>query len=96
MIGTLAQRFTVLLLDAAVARGQRSRFVGVRAAAQALDRARGIVGLDAVRREVPLPDWAAGQPDRPMWESDRKKLHKWQRERGIGGTGDEEIGRAHV
>lgn len=89
MIGTLAQRFTVLLLDAAVARGQRSRFVGVRAAAQALDRARGIVGLDAVRREVPLPDWAAGQPDRPMWESDRKKLHKWQRERGIGGTGDE-------
>ncbi|MFO0632141.1 MAG: NifU family protein [Nannocystaceae bacterium] len=89
MIGTLAQRFTVLLLDAAVARGQRSRFGGVRAAAQVLDRARGIVGLDAVRREVPLPDWAAGQPERPMWESDRKKLHKWQRERGIGGADEQ-------
>lgn len=83
MITTLAQRLTVMLLDTAVERGAQSRFIGVRLAAGALDRARGWIGLDRVRRASPLPDWQPTAPDRPMWETDRKKLRKWQLDRGI-------------
>jgi Fe-S cluster biogenesis protein NfuA/rhodanese-related sulfurtransferase/glutaredoxin len=83
MIGTIARRATVKLLDVVVERGQRSSHAPVRVAAGALQRARALVGLDAVGRDAPLPDWSGSTPERPMWETDKKKLHKWQLERGI-------------
>lgn len=83
MLMTLAQRITVRVLDSVIDRGQRSELGGVRLAAGALHRARSIVGLDQVRRDAELPEWSRVQPERPMWESDRKKLHKWQLDTGI-------------
>jgi glutaredoxin 3 len=83
MIGTIARRATVKLLDVVVERGQRSSHAPVRVAAGALQRARALVGLDAVGRAAPLPDWSGSTPERPMWETDKKKQHKWQLERGI-------------
>ncbi len=83
MIGTIARRVTVKLLDAVVERGQRSELAPLRVAAGALHRARALVGLGEVGREAPLPAWSGSTPERPMWETDKKKLHKWQLERGI-------------
>lgn len=83
MIGTIARRATVKLLDVVVERGQRSKRAPVRVAAGALQRARALVGLGEIGRDAPLPEWSSATPDRPMWETDKKKLHKWQLERGI-------------
>ena len=83
MLGTLFRRATIKTLDLVVDRGRTSERAPVRAVATALDRARSMVGLDGVRREQPLPKWEARHPERPMWESDRKKLHKFQVEHGI-------------
>lgn len=83
MFATLVRRITVRTLDIVVERGRRSTRAPVRIAARALDRARGLVGLEAVRRAVDLPAWSGAQPERPMWETDRKKLRKWQTEQGI-------------
>ncbi|HWB75029.1 MAG TPA: NifU family protein [Nannocystaceae bacterium] len=83
MIGTIARRATVKLLDVVVERGRRSKRAPVRVAAGALQRARALVGLGEVGRDAPLPQWSSATPDRPMWETDKKKLHKWQLERGI-------------
>ncbi len=51
--------------------------------ASALDQARSVVGLRSVLREAPLPQWSGNHPERPMWDSDKKKLHKFQVEKGI-------------
>lgn len=83
MIGTLFRRVTVKTLDVVVDRGRRSSRAPLRVAASALDRVRGAVGLDAVLPTRPIPVWSDERPDQPMWESDRKKLHKHQLDRGI-------------
>lgn len=83
MLGTLLRRVTVKTLDAVVDRGRTSERAPVRAAASALDRVRGVVGLAVVEPQAPVPSWSAARPDQPMWETDRKKLHKHQLERGI-------------
>ncbi len=83
MLGTLLRRVTIKTLDAVVDKGRTSEHAPVRAAASALDRVRGVVGLDEVEPQAPLPAWSGERPDQPMWETDRKKLHKHQLERGI-------------
>lgn len=83
MLGTLLRRVTIKTLDAVVDKGRTSEHAPVRAAASALDRVRGVVGLDEVQPQAPLPSWSGGTPEQPMWDSDRKKLHKHQLERGI-------------
>jgi Fe-S cluster biogenesis protein NfuA/rhodanese-related sulfurtransferase/glutaredoxin len=83
MLGTLLRRATIKTLDLVVDRGRTSGHAPVRAVASVLDRARTFVGLDGVRREIPLPTWEGRHPERPMWESDRKKLRKFQVEHGI-------------
>jgi glutaredoxin 3 len=83
MIATIARRVTVRLLDAVVERGRKSERAPVRVAASALHKARALVGLGAVHREAPLPSWSGATPERPMWATDQKKMHKWQVERGI-------------
>lgn len=83
MLGTLFRRATVKTLDLVVDRGRTSGHAPVRAVATVLDHARSLVGLDTVGRGVPLPDWEERHPERPMWESDRKKLRKFQVEHGI-------------
>jgi Fe-S cluster biogenesis protein NfuA/rhodanese-related sulfurtransferase/glutaredoxin len=83
MIGTLFRRVTVKTLDKVVDRGRRSSRGPVRIAASALDRMRGVVGLDAVLPTRPPPVWTGERPDQPMWDSDRKKLRKHQLDRGI-------------
>lgn len=83
MIGTLFRRVTVRTLDAVVDRGRRSSAAPVRVAASALDRVRGVVGLQEVEPTRPQPAWTGQRPDQPMWESDRKKLRKYQLDRGI-------------
>jgi Fe-S cluster biogenesis protein NfuA/rhodanese-related sulfurtransferase/glutaredoxin len=92
MLGTLVRRATIKTLDLVVERGRTSGHAPVRAVATAIDRARGLVGLERVQREVPLPTWEGRHPERPMWESDRKKLRKFQVEHGIveddAGEGD--------
>ncbi len=55
----------------------------VRVMASALDQARSVVGLQNVAREAPLPTWSGNHPERPMWDSDKKKLHKFQVDKGI-------------
>jgi len=55
----------------------------VRFAGSALQRARSVVGLDRVRRADELPPWSGAHPERPMWDSDRKKMRKWQVDQGI-------------
>ena len=90
MIGTLMRRVTVRTLDAVVDRGKASGRAPVRLAAGVLDRARTVVGLHEVNRDAPLPDWSGRHPERPMWESDRKKMEKWQAEQGINKTPAEE------
>ena len=83
MLVTLVRRVVVRTLDVVVDRGESSGRAPVRFAARALHRARSIVGLHEVEREAPLPDWSGDHPSRPMWESDRKKLDKWQLDQGI-------------
>lgn len=83
MLGTLFRRVTVKTLDVVVDKGRTSEHAPLRVAASALDRVRGVVGLDAVQPQVPVPAWSGGQPDQPMWETDRRKLHKHRLERGI-------------
>lgn len=83
MLGTLLRRVTIKTLDAVVDRGRTSERAPVRAAASALDRVRGVVGLDIVEPQAPIPAWSGERPDQPMWETDRKKLHKHRLERGI-------------
>ncbi len=90
MLGILVRRITVRTLDVFVSRGRRSPRAPVRAAAVALDRVRAAIGLAEVATSVDLPAWSSVQPERPMWESDRKKLNKWQREQGIIREGDAE------
>jgi len=83
MLGTLVRRVTVRTLDAVVDKGRSSGSASVRAAATALDRARGVVGLDEIPSQSPLPSWSGDRPDQPMWSSDRNKLRKFQIDRGI-------------
>jgi len=83
MLGRLVRRVTVQSLDAIVERGKGSGRSPVRVAASALDQARSVVGLDRVARDAPLPAWSGGHAERPMWESDQKKLRKFQIEKGI-------------
>ncbi len=83
MLVTLVRRVVVRTLDVVVDRGESSERAPVRFAARALHRARSIVGLHEVPREAPLPAWTGAHPERPMWESDRKKLEKWQLDHGI-------------
>lgn len=83
MLATLVRRITVRTLDAVVDRGRRSSRAPVRVAAAALDRARGLVGLEGVPRAMDLPAWTGDTPERPMWPSDAKKMRKWQLDQGI-------------
>jgi Fe-S cluster biogenesis protein NfuA/rhodanese-related sulfurtransferase/glutaredoxin len=83
MLLTLAQRIAVRVLDSVVERARRSDNGGVRFAGGALDRARTMVGLDRVHRDADLPAWSGAHPERPMWDSDKKKMRKWQLDQGI-------------
>lgn len=83
MLGTLLRRVTIKTLDTVVDKGRTSELAPVRVAASALDRVRGVVGLDAIEPQAPIPTWSGDRPDQPMWETDRKKLRKHQLERGI-------------
>jgi glutaredoxin 3 len=83
MLGTLLKRVTVRTLDAVVARGRESSSQALRVAASGLDRLRGVVGLDRVDVRLDIPAWDGAQPDQPMWQSDREKLHKHRVDRGI-------------
>lgn len=83
VIRTLARRVTVRTLDGIVERGRKSRRGPVRAAAGVLDKARGLVGLEGVPVRSPVPQWDGAYPEHPMWESDKKKLHKHQVDKGI-------------
>jgi rhodanese-related sulfurtransferase/Fe-S cluster biogenesis protein NfuA/glutaredoxin len=83
MLGTLLRRVTIKTLDAVVDKGRTSEHAPLRVAASALDRVRGVVGLDEVQPQAPVPAWSGGMADQPMWESDRRKLHKHRLERGI-------------
>ncbi len=88
MLGTLFRRVTIRTLDTVVDQARRSERAPLRLLAGAIDRVRPVVGLDRVRRDGPLPPWKPQHPDRPMWESDRKKLHKWQVDQGIIADGE--------
>ncbi|MCB9715946.1 MAG: NifU family protein [Myxococcales bacterium] len=90
MLGTLVRRVTVKTLDAVIDRGRSSERAPVRAAASALDKVRGVVGLDAIPSQAPLPTWSGRTPEQPMWESDRKKLHKHRIDQGIDEEGEDE------
>src|SRR5690606_19168073 len=83
VIRTLLHRAAVTTLDVVVDRGRASERAPVRAAAGALDRLRGMVGLDRIPPREPLPDFDAAHPDHHMWPSDREKLRRHQVDRGI-------------
>jgi len=83
MLGTLVRRITINALDTVVERGRSAEATPVRWAASALDTVRAKVGLTEIARESPLPAWTGDHPHRPMWESDRKKLHKHRIDQGI-------------
>ncbi len=83
MLGRLVRRAAVQSLDALVTRGKVSERSPIRVMAAAIDQARSVVGLDTINREAPLPAWSEGHPDRPMWETDKRKLHKFQVDKGI-------------
>ncbi len=83
MLGTLFRRVTVRTLDVVVDKGRSSEHGPLRAAASALDRARGVVGLDAVQPQAPVPTWEGTRADQPMWTTDRAKLRKHQLDTGI-------------
>jgi len=97
MLVTLLRRITISTLDAAIERGRAVSVPPVRWMAAAIDRARPWMGLDVVQREAPLPDWTGAHPHRPMWDSDRKKLLKWQIDKGIvQPEPDQDVGPATV
>jgi Fe-S cluster biogenesis protein NfuA/glutaredoxin len=83
VIKTLAHRVTVRTLDAVVERGRKSKRGTVRTAAGVLDRARSMVGLDGIPTVSPIPEFDGAPPDKPMWESDRKRFRKWQEAQGV-------------
>ena len=83
MLGTLVRRVTIKTLDAVVDQGEQSSRSPVRMAARALDRARAVVGLQRIERRAPTPSWEGRPPEQPMWETDRKKLHKFRLDHGI-------------
>lgn len=83
MLGTLLRRVTIKTLDAVVDRGERSTREPVRLVARTLDRARGLVGLDQIAPRHEMPQWDGSPVDVPMWDSDRKKLHKFRVDKGI-------------
>ena len=91
MIGTLIKRLTVRTLDVVVERGRESERPTLRMAATGLDRVRGWVGLDRIERRTVSPPWDGSQPEQPMWQTDKDKLHKHRVDRGIikpeGATG---------
>lgn len=70
-------------LDVVVDRGKASERAPIRIAARAIERARAWVHLHEVPRDAPLPAWSGEHPPRPMWDSDRKKMEKWQLDQGI-------------
>jgi Fe-S cluster biogenesis protein NfuA/rhodanese-related sulfurtransferase/glutaredoxin len=96
MLRTLFRRATIKTLDLVVDRGRTSGHAPVRAVASALDRARSIVGLDTIGREIPLPHWEQRHAERPMWDTDRKKLRKFQVEHGIVQEDEGESGGAQA
>jgi Fe-S cluster biogenesis protein NfuA/rhodanese-related sulfurtransferase/glutaredoxin len=54
-----------------------------------------MLGLSKVARHAPMPEWTGDLPHRPMWESDRKKMHKWQVDQGIAAAeGDSDVAEA--
>jgi len=83
MLGTLVRRVTIKTLDAVVDQGEQSSRTPVRMAARALDRARAAVGLQRIERLASTPSWEGRPPEQPMWETDRKKLHKFRLDHGI-------------
>lgn len=83
MLGTLVHRLAVNTLDTVIERGRDADVAPVRWVAGALDQVRARVGLDRIERAAPLPAWTGEHADRPMWESDRRKLEKHQLDRGI-------------
>ncbi|MBK9756912.1 MAG: NifU family protein [Nannocystis sp.] len=83
MIGTIFKRLTVRTLDVVVERGKESDRTVVRLAATGLDRVRGWVGLDRIELRTTPPAWDGAQPEQPMWQSDRDKLHKHRVDKGI-------------
>ena len=83
MLGTLVRRVTIKTLDAVVDQGEQSSRTPVRLAARALDRARAVLGLQRIERRAPTPSWEGRPPEQPMWETDRKKLHKFKVDHGI-------------
>ncbi len=83
MIGTLIKRLTVRTLDVVVERGKESGRPVVRLAADGLDRARRLVGLDRFELRTNPPAWDGAQPEQPMWQTDKDKLHKHRVDKGI-------------
>lgn len=84
MIGTLLRRLTVRTLDVVVERGKESERPTVRLAANGLDTVRGWVGLDRLGpARTNMPAWDGTQPEQPMWQTDRDKLHKHRVDKGI-------------
>lgn len=83
MLGTLVRRVTIKTLDAVVEQGEQSSRAPVRFAAKALDRVRSAVGLESIERRFETPPWQGEHPAQPMWETDRRKLHKHRLDTGI-------------
>ena len=83
MIGTLIKRLTVRTLDVVVERGKESERPIVRLAADGLDRARRLVGLDRFGLRTTPPAWNGTTPEQPMWQTDKDKLHKHRVDKGI-------------
>lgn len=83
MIGTLIKRLTVRTLDVVVERGKESERPMVRLAADGLDRARRLVGLDRFGLRTTPPAWDGSTPEQPMWQTDKDKLHKHRVDKGI-------------
>mgnify|MGYP000579554622 CR=1 FL=1 len=55
----------------------------VRIAADGLDRARRLVGLDRFGLRTTPPAWDGSTPEQPMWQTDKDKLHKHRVDKGI-------------
>jgi Fe-S cluster biogenesis protein NfuA/glutaredoxin len=83
VIGTLIKRLTVRTLDVVVERGKESERPIVRLAADGLDRARRLVGLDRFGLRTTPPAWNGTTPEQPMWQTDKDKLHKHRVDKGI-------------
>ncbi|MBL4686444.1 MAG: NifU family protein [Nannocystaceae bacterium] len=83
MLGTLVRRVTIKTLDVVVEQGEQSPRSGVRVAARALNRARGVLGLRKITRKPEIPAWQNRVPDQHMWKSDELRLEKHRVESGI-------------